>query len=423
MAANVKIFNLYDRGSGVFPLPIVNILLYLLCIFAVFAGDRKKNISDNFNLKYCFWIFNALFLLFAVYGLAIGEDVKKIFSARGLINVVNMYLFLVLLLKTFSTREKLQKLADFIIFCAVTRGIWGLARWAFLGGDPANIYANAQKIAVRLTFFDINDSLVATLGIFLAAWQLLYQKTRLSTTRKLFYYLMIGVGLAVVLLSYRRTAWGGLVLAGFWFVWQQPWRRKIQVGFIAGLIGALALPVLISERFSKIQGTSKSGLFYDITTSKGGIATSEGRFSELEFAWKYISDNPLTGIMPWGGIGSGGTHDFVHSGLLHLWLKGGIFALIIFCLILWNYWLFTIKVRREIPAQDRGLSEAAVAGLLFSMPGILFGTPFIETRTSLLLGFIFALPYLVYGLNKPEKAHKPSPYLLKPHFKPVPQAN
>ena len=69
--------------------------------------------------------------------------------------------------------------------------------------------------------------------------------------------------------------------------------------------------------------------------------------------------------MPWGGIGSGGTHDFVHSGLLHLWLKGGVFALIIFALILWNYFLFTRKVRRNIPAQDVGLSEAAFAGFLF----------------------------------------------------------
>ena len=95
----------------------------------------------------------------------------------------------------------------------------------------------------------------------------------------------------------------------------------------------------------------KSGVLYDITSSKGDIETSGGRFSELDFAWKYISESPFTGVMPWGGMGLGGTHNFVHSGLLHLWLKGGIFAFLFFCLILWGYFLFTRKVKREIAPQ------------------------------------------------------------------------
>ena len=403
IAYGVKVFNLYDRGTGVLPLPLINLALYLIYFATAFFSYQQRNVYHYFNLRFYFWAFNVLFFMFAIFGVVTGVPFKDIFTSTGLINVFNMYLLIMILLKIISTPEKLNKLTDFIIFCALTRGIWGLARWAFLGGDPANIYATSQKIAIRLTFFDINDSLIATVGAFLAAWLLLYQKPRLSTVRKIFYFLMIGVGLSVVLLSYRRTAWGGLVLAGFWFVWQQPWRRRIQVGFITGLIGMMTLPILVAKRFSHVQGSFKKGLLYDVTTSKGGVDISGGRFSELNYAWAYISESPFTGVMPWGGIGFGKTHDFVHSGLLHLWLKGGIFALIFFCLILWGYLLFTRKVSREISPQERGLSEAAFAGLLFSMPGIFFGTPFIETRTSLLLGLLFALPYLVYGLKKTEE--------------------
>ena len=311
VASGVNVFNLYGRGTGVLPLPIINIVLYLLYLAIAFFSYQQRNVYNYFNIRFYFWGFNALFLMFAVFGAVTGEPLQKIFSSTGLINVVNMYLLIMILLKIISTPEKLDKLGDFIIFCALTRGIWGLARWAFLGGDPANIYANAQKIAVRLTFFDINDNLIATVGVFLAAWLLLYRKPGLTTSRKLFYYLMIGVGLAIVLLSYRRTAWSGLIAGRIWFVWQQPWRRRIQVGFITGLIGALALPVLISERFSKVKGSGgKSGVLYDITSSKGEIETSGGRFSELDLAWKYISESPFTGVMPWGGMGPRGYSRF-----------------------------------------------------------------------------------------------------------------
>jgi O-Antigen ligase len=410
----VNVFNLYGRGTGVLPLPIINITLYLLYIASAFFSYQQRNVYHYFNIRYFFWGFNALFLMFAFYGIATGETFKKISSSTGLINVVNMYLFMVILSKFVSTTEKLEKLSDFVIFCALTRGIWGLVRWAFLGGDPANIYANAQKIAIKLTFFDINDNLIATFGAFLAAWLLLYRKSQLSRSHKLFYYLMIGVGLAVVLLSYRRTAWGGLVAAGLWFVWQQPWRRRIQVGFIAALIGTMTLPILIGDRFSNSKGgRGGTGLFYDITSKKGKIETSEGRFSELDRAWDYISESPFTGVMPWGGIGYGGSHEFVHSGFLHLWLKGGVLALLFFVLILWGYFIFIRKVRREIAPENRGLTEAAFAGLLFSLPGLFFGTPFIEFRTTQLLGVLLIFPYIVYGLKKTEAKPKISPINLK----------
>jgi O-Antigen ligase len=413
LASGVQVFNLYGRGTGVLPLPLINLTLYVLYSSCAFLNYQKRNVYNYFNVRYFFWAFNTLFFIFASYGIITGVGFRKIFSSVGLVNVFNMYLLMIILLKIISTTEQLEKLGNFIIFCALTRGIWGLMRWAFLGGDPANIYANAQKIAVKLTFFDINDNLIATFAVFLAAWLLLYRKSQFSMLRKFFYYLMIAVGLAVVLLSYRRTAWGGLIIAGLWFVWQQPWRRRIQVGLIAVLIGTMALPVVISDRFSQSKSSrGGTGVLYDISSSKGKIETSVGRFSELDNAWKYISESPFTGVMPWGGVGYGGTHGFVHSGFLHLWLKGGFFALLIFVLILWRYFLFNRKVRQEIAPEDRGLSEAAFAGLLFSMPGLFFGTPFIEFRTTQLLGVLFALPYIVFALKKSNENQENYPFML-----------
>jgi O-antigen ligase len=350
--------------------------------------------------------------MFIVYGLSTGITFSKVFSGAGLINIFNMYLFMLIFLKIISTTDKLNKLTDCIIFWVLTRGVFGLVRWGFFGGDPANVYANQQNINVRITFFDINDNLIAMLGVFISAWILMYGKPGLSNLRKFFYLLTIIIGLAVILLSYRRTAWGGLVLAVLWFVWQQPWRRRIQVGFFASLIGLLALPVVISERFAK------HGLLVDITSSTGKISTKIGRFTELNQAWRYISESPFTGVMPWGGLGTAGSHEYVHSGIIHLWLKGGVFALIFFCLILWGYYSFTKKARKEIPAQERYLLEAGFAGLLFILPSFMFGTTVAEFRSCLLIGFVLALPYLVYSLKKSEiTTIVTSPYALKPCIK------
>jgi hypothetical protein len=38
------------------------------------------------------------------------------------------------------------------------------------------------------------------------------------------------------------------------------------------------------------------------------------------------------------------------------------------------------------------------AGVLFMLPDILFGTPFIQVRTTQLLGFCMALPYIAYNV-------------------------
>lgn len=396
LAENVQVFNLYNRGTGVFPVSIMSVFLYLIFLLTTFVCKGERNVLRAFNLRIFFWSFNALFLVFIIWGVIIGVPVKETISGRGLINVFNMYLMIAILLKTISTKDTLKKLSHLIIFCALTRGIWGLVRWAFLGGDPANVYANVQLIAVRLTFFDINDSLISTIAVFLSAWFLLHRGSGLTTWQKIMYWAMIIVGLPIIVLSYRRTAWAGMLLSCTWFVWRQNLRRKILIGILSGLMVLLVLPGVIKERFA-------NGMLYDITLKDGEIQIQKGRFAELNAAWSYIARSPLTGVMPWGGIGPNKAHDFVHSGFLHLWLKGGVFALIFFCLINIGFVLFIRKLKKAVPLKERGMAEAAFAGFLFLIPTLFAGTPFIEFRTSLLLGVCFVLPYTVYGLHNARK--------------------
>jgi hypothetical protein len=66
------------------------------------------------------------------------------------------------------TEQAEHRLADFIVVMAGLRAAYSLVRFAAFGGDPANVYQNMEKLALQITFFEIGDSLVCTLGATLA---------------------------------------------------------------------------------------------------------------------------------------------------------------------------------------------------------------------------------------------------------------
>lgn len=398
IAADVQFFNLYTRGTGVLPISAMSLLLYLILIYSFLFSKPDINVKQEFSLKAYFWVFNTIFFTYVLFGIIDGRSIRDVLTSYGIVNVFNLYLFMVILIRIINTADRLANLLDFIVLCALFRGGWGIYRWMFLGGDIANIYSTGQKINIKLTFFDINDSLIAVLACFISSWALFYQNSKISVYRKFMHGAMICVGICVVLLSYRRTAWAGFALAAFWFVWQQPWRRRIQIAAIIGFAGSMAFPILIGQRFSTLRRNfAQEGVLYDVLSNSGEI-DSYGRFSELINAWSYIEKNIYFGVLPWGG-GLTGAPMFVHSGLVHLWLKGGLFVFLVFLLIIISYLKSSIRFRREICFEYRGVLETSFVGFVFILPTLLFGTPFIEFRTSLLIGLIFVLAYLGYGLS------------------------
>ena len=70
-----------------------------------------------------------------------------------------------LMLLSFRTRDHVVELARFILLAGLGRATFGLVRWAVGGGDPNNVYANMNAIRIRLTFFDINDSLLCAMAL------------------------------------------------------------------------------------------------------------------------------------------------------------------------------------------------------------------------------------------------------------------
>lgn len=394
----------YNRGTGLFFFSAINLLLIGLSAQALARRLWNNPLPVKTNLS----IPALIFWIILVGNVALGvllDDVQwyEVFGYSGLINVANFMLAFYVLITCLRQPRDLDLLVNAILFCAVTRGVWGAFRFLFMGGDPANFYANFQKIDVTLTFFDINDTLVAALALFIAGWRLT-NSIGLQRWQKLMYWTIVGLEFFIIIFSYRRTAWGGLTLAFAVFALCQP--RKLKISLVIAFF-SIGVPALLYKAFqragSNLKGASfMERLFPDIA-SNGDFSFTTGRFAELYAAFLSFKDSPIIGLGAWGRYDGSrfselswhrGDFGWMHSGLLHIALKSGLLGVAISIWVFISLLRFVMQRKSELPHPQLGVMMAGLAGVLFMLPNWLVGTPVIEYRTMQLMAFSFALPYM-----------------------------
>lgn len=408
VSSNVKFFSLYGAGTGMLLLPLVNIYLYSIFFLSVIFYRNHLGKVQQWSTLTWLWALSAFYLIYAFVGVAINAPLEKILGGHSTINILNMTLLMAIILRVYADEKELPRLTHFLIFCVVTRDLFGLVRFAFWGGDISNVYANVEKIDVTLTFQDINDSLLACVVGFYCAWVLLFKWRLLSLRGRLGYAAIVALTVFTIMFSFRRSAWIGLFLAGGLLVLRQPIKRRIQVGILGGLVATFILTTLITMRLGQYEQSRKGFLLlYDVTGQQGQVTAKEGRFTELAAALETIKENWLWGVGPWGHYDFGGPRDYMHGGLLQVSLKLGLIGLVLFLLSTLAWVAFYLGKRKSIADQERGLFEAGAAGLLFLLPTFAVGTPFVEFRTMQLMGLCLALPYLAYTVEKAKNATLP----------------
>jgi hypothetical protein len=393
---------IYSRGSGLLYFSLL--LWYTLgawCCARASASFRGLG-SAPCNLRPWFLGWLALLLGHVVVAVFLGKKLSEALAPGGFSNIVWMAPLISLMLLAFRTREHAVELGRFIMLAGLGRALFGLARWAIRGGDPNNVYANMNAIKIKLTFFDINDSLLCALAFSIAAVHV-FQAAKMARPRiwaALEWMTMAATALCIVL-SYRRTAWIGLVLALLVVMWRFPLRRRLQLVALGLPVVAPALGYAALKRLSQTKGASGGlgSLAYDMQSRRFG-AESE-RVVELKLALADFLANPVTGIGSWGRYTGhqriswqagpeGG--QFIHSGILHIGLKTGLIGLVLFAGTAWAFIHFSRRALRALPPELLGLGTAGVAGIAFMLPDILVGTPFPQVRTSQMLAVCLALP-------------------------------
>jgi len=395
--------SIYSRGSGQLFYPLILWAVLLGLIWNVVAQFFMARPRLACNIRPWIWCWSALLAAHVAVGLLLDVDASEILSGFGLANIVWMGFFVLFVVNGFTGERDAKELTSLIILVALGRTLFGLVRWAVFKGDPANIYANFEQINVKLTFFDINDSLVCLFGFAAALMRLSRAKElALSKVWLALCWLTVLLAPACIALSYRRTAWLGFVTASaLALVFLTPRQRLVSL-LTAVPLTLVGLAVVAARRLSQTRGAGGlSDMFYDLQGSSTGALNE--RQLELVLAWRDFVNHPLAGLGAWGRYhGSGliewqqgaGDGAFLHSGILHVALKSGLIGLTLLAGLLGAFAGFVWRNRNKIDAERLPLFVAGASGALLMLPDMVAGTPIPQVRTMLMWGLCLALPYV-----------------------------
>lgn len=410
-------FSVYTKGGRFLPFPIIQFYLYGLFLATwvgnLFSGYRPLRQSGGVWML----LFVVMFVTHCVVGLSEGEHWALLVSQRGLANVIHMIMAIYITVSVLRDEKDLSRLTKVFLAVAIYHGLYGLGRFLLLGGDPQNAYGNFGNLNIKITYWDITEGLIAAMAAFYFAWRLTREWSQLSVGRRWLFVACLTVELIVIVFSFRRSNWFGLLLAGgFFLYWQPPSKRWIYL--IVG--GAVLLPALLAVGTYRAQETLRrsnvtllESIAPDSTKGKS-LTDKENRFFELYTAWLTLRDNPVLGVGSWGSFKVGGfehlalayhqgRYDFVHSGFGHVLLKSGLLGLALFIGMLAALWRFSSRLRTHIPESNFAFFESFRAGLIFYIPTLLTGTPIVEFRTMIWLGLVLAVPVAVVKIYAPIK--------------------
>lgn len=386
---------LYGRGTGQLSMGFLNIYLVVLFLFAAVTARAQSRRPISGDPIQPFLAFIALaFLAYASIGLGSGITFSNAISRFGMINYLNL-LFLYLVIKWSITegRDLLIFHKLFLWVCGFM-AIYGIVRYLGFGGDPANYYDNFEQSGIRLSYFDIGQS-----ALFCTAMVSVLLALKDRQSRSIWQLMFALLFLANILLSYRRNAWAGLMIVLVWLFLISDMKWKLLLTGIA----VVALIIL----FSLSQARFGDTVVHDFTNRKGEVQVKKGRFSELYQGVQATSRSPLVGLGPWGlneefRRSEGFNASFVHSSIVHVYLKMGFLGLVPYVLMLLSFpiWWFRRRRQQWNDPRKRDLGEAFFCGFLFWLPDILFGTPTIIFRHFQILAMMLAVPVVAYGIDR-----------------------
>lgn len=408
--------NIYIRGANLLFLPAVNWMLIGLAAMCMVARHFKTVVRVRTDLALFMFGWCLILVGNVIYGATVDYTAKDIVSEKGIFNFINLALAIFITISCVRDAQDVRNFVNIFLAAAVLRGIYGVARFIFKGGDPANAYANIEKIAIKITFFDINDGLIATVAAFIAGWRLMQLLNTRDTWRKAMYFGIVALQSFVVLFAFRRTGWIGFIFAAILFALTFKGAQRRGLFALYLMVG---IPALLSQGVKRMVETVRThdANFFErlapdifMTRAAGEMPS---RWLEWAAAWDAIKTSPVIGLGTQGAYNGWGIPEldfrngdftWLHSGFLHVGLKAGLVGWFLLFGMWVVYFRFVLVASKQVSPNARMLMFAGLAGTLFYMPTWLLGTPVIEYRTMQLQGLLLALPYLAYALSAKSRA-------------------
>lgn len=409
--------NFYAFGTGKMPFPLIHFYLYGLFLAVLlrnaFSGVHPLRQAGGIWLI----LFALMFVGHFVVGLSEDKHWMLILQVQGLIHVLHMGMMVYIVASALDNEKDINAFIRIFLVVAVGRAVFGLGRFFLFGGDPQNAYENLGGLTnVKITYWDLNEGLIASMAAFYFMWRLTHEWVVLKPRMRWLFIACVALELLVVILSFRRTNLFGLLLVGGYFLLLLPWQKRITYSVLGA---ALLIPSMLAVsvyRAEETFGTQQVSLWEAISPDAKDsqkLADRGSRFYELYLAAQSVKDSPIVGVGTWGTfqIGAGdarslayhqGNYGFVHSGIGHVLLKSGVLGVTLFLGFLLAAWRYAGKARRYIAPQHRALFESYRAGLWFMIPTLIFGSPIIEMRTMLWIAMVLAVPIALARLYSPQ---------------------
>lgn len=233
-----------------------------------------------------------------------------------------------------------------------------MGMWQLLGGTPFE----TKLIFGRITGLAGHPNVLGIMGV-ISILGLLAALPRARRGAKVLVVALLGLnGLALVFsgsLSSMLAATTGLVVI-------LAVKRRLVATFVTIVLGGTLVAI-----FAGAGGLDPFGALSPITTRvevvlgtaevDGGAASVSTRILTYEWAWRFISANPLIGVgMDATNAGTYNGYTPVHNYLLHAWYRGGLFF------FMWQVFA-TVGYLRLLIQAIRTKTDAVPAGLMMGI--------------------------------------------------------
>jgi len=393
MKEGTKVINIYERGSGILPFSLINCFLFFIFFAALFSSIHKKNYGQFLLIDISVLVFLTISLLYiSVFlfanpnGLSM-EGIRKAFHQFGVMGIVEFCLVYFIVNIVLSNKKKLARLIYFMLFLTFLKASYGIVRYAFFGGEPRN-YAARMGLNFKLTFFDIYDS-----AFFIFIFSFCFLNIFILSRKKIFFSVAIFITLFNVLLSFRRSAWIGLIFVVFYLFQKIGRGNKVILKTVMAMVLIIILVGITNLRFRSFEN-SLNDVSFDFSASY-----KMGRFGELFYALKSIFKSPIIGHGVTGKYLASPSFiwaappDIVHSSVIHIALKMGFIGLSVLSLVIAGLYSLNKNLRKK-NIKDEELKimiYSTCSTLIFLVPDFLFGTPLLLFRQATVLGFFVGL--------------------------------
>lgn len=336
----------------------------VLLAFALVSGcSLLLQLLRNPDVELAYAPMNRYIVLYAaLYLLASFVSVTPSASIKVALLSCALLLFSITIQNAVKSQGQLQALVGLIVIAGAGVALYGIYQYLFRAGYQSAAWVDSEmfeSITFRVPSTLDNPNMLGQyfiLTIPFAGACLLSSK---EWGARVFWTAMAGVQLLCMILTFSRGAWLGLLFAGMLFFLLIDGRFAYAIP-VAMLVLLVTLPASVIERFTSIGDVSDASTSYRVYIWMGTLAMLSASYWLCGIGAGDLAFNKVYPAYSYSGIVAPHSHNL----FLQIVCDGGIFLLVVFLLILFQYARgLCIEIKRSTQWKGKLYQIASLSGI------------------------------------------------------------